>query len=299
MKSKIVLVAFFIIGICEYAEPAKIAILPVECLGYKDNWGYAIESAFANELINSGYEVLNVSDLNKILEMQQLTLSGIINNSEYRLELGKIIQAELVLAITSSWTGEYHLLDVRISEIQSGKAIFQRVYTTSDTTQKIIESGIKTIVDNIMSKESRSAVWQVNKEYSRTGITENIIQFARNLGASSILLCYAGWETSDSVFTYIEIENCVKAIFEELIDTSECAVLCCLDESYYDAYSKKFNSRGYRILNNYNTPADYLKENRNAIAVFWGNTTRVSLVMQNMDIEMRKRFKWIKRNEKT
>ena len=294
MKVRLLILLILVFIVNSYADINRIAILPVECIGYENKWDYAIESAFSDELLKNGFEILNIGDLDKILKMQELTLSGVINNSENRIEIGKIIQAEFVLAITVSWNGEYHLFDIRISDIESGKVKFQRVYTTYEDQKRILESGIKIIVANILAKEQRSTIWNINREYSRSAFTEQIVQFARTIGKINILICYAGHESGDSTLDFVEIEEKAKSIFEELINSGEYVILCQFDKSEYQSSLKEFYSSGFTLANKYNTPADYLKDNTNAIAVFIGNTTRAGLVMQNMNIEMRKRFIWIK-----
>jgi hypothetical protein len=288
-----------------FAQNRNIAILPIQIIGTDENWGCAIETVFADKLLTKGFSIINIRDLENILSIRELTLSGVINNDIDRLELGKTLSVNLVLGVTVIWNEEYYVFDVRLTDVNIGNVVFQRIYISYSDKISILERGINTIVMNINGEEVRSAIWDRNEEYVRSVDAQNIIALSREYRRSRIILSYAGisgiqYENRKNRFDedfniwFDNIERKTMELFEELYNTGEYVIICPLGKisvSDYGNGSISYNEDQLDI--SYKSLGNLLK-NQDTLVFFFGSVQEISIIMQNVNKENKRYLCWIK-----
>ena len=254
------------------------AVLPVETIGYRTDRAGLFYSAFVGSLREYGHDVLDYASVERLLEAQQFNLSLTVNRDGDRLQAGQLLEVSHIVAVTVIWNGEFNLLDVRITHVESGGVLFQKIYTTDSSPEAMVVSGIPFIVADIHDDAPTASIFSRATRVSRSTLTSNILGFARSTGAVAIAI------------VHLDADELASETYYELIDSGEYAFIYNLRRYYVSGTSLRLDDNEWsgRHPANYRVPMHILRDPE-SVVVYFGTRADGSFMLKMLSREARAR----------
>jgi len=151
-----------------------IAVVDFRSLGLDEFVGQTIAEIIRTELIGTGkFKVLERGALQKVLEEQQLSMSGVADE-QTAVKVGKLVGAKFVVVGSISKLGVNYILNSRLVDVESGEAVQgksfqgknenelpsmarQLVLSVADVGEKPTEEARKDVVPSVAEEPKRVA----------------------------------------------------------------------------------------------------------------------------------------------
>ncbi len=171
MRYLLITIMFIMSAVLFCAESGTVAVVPFsKGSGVYQNVTDSIQYKVEHFLVKNGIDLVSRNKIKQILEEQNLSLSGLVDNNK-AIELGKIAAAEkLITGYVEKRGRKYFILAQKI-DVQSGK-IENSVYTETSSNDMFFTESIKAMVkeltgDSNIKNNSNKNVITKKKEKSK------------------------------------------------------------------------------------------------------------------------------------
>ena len=140
-----------------------IAVLDLDAINYTQEQAQVITTKIISEIINLNvYNVVERSNINRILSEQKLQNSG-CTDSECAVEVGQLINADLIVIGTVSSFKELYSIDTKLINIETGEIIKIASFASEIDQKELFTKGVYDIASQISGIKS-------NKKYTSKSI---------------------------------------------------------------------------------------------------------------------------------
>jgi len=262
----------------------NIAVLPVEVIGYKEGRDRLFYTSVVEELIKYNASVIDYSNMDKILKTQRYNLSDMINDDEHRFQVGKMLNADYIIAMSAIYNGEYDFIDFRCTKVETGKVIFQKAYVTNEDALVIASVGIPSIIAELYGEDPVKTIWNKEQAYTKSSYLNSITNWSRALKTKVINILYV------SSYASTEASN----DFMDLYRIGEYVKLYCLKD-YFVNYSGEIDKYSFNMRDNslimpcFELIKSILNSPDNVV-LFYGNSSDAAQAITVLDKHTRSRF---------
>ena len=149
----IILIFLVLLSYAQKEKKLGVAVFPLRSTGAASAaLGDGLTPLLINELVKSPYlKISQKTDIEKVLESQALSKTGFCDETECQIEVGKILNAEKIVAGEITKIGNKFIITLRIIPVETGVAEFsdEEQYTGSEDD---LDIPIKKIANRIRAR---------------------------------------------------------------------------------------------------------------------------------------------------
>ena len=201
-----------------FAQPGKqtLAILNFEAIGISnDKTRFITErlSTYLDEL--DVYLLLDGSQIEEILEGQSLTMTSHSHTEECSVEVGEVLNAQLVLDGSIGKTSGLYSINTRIIDVETGLIVKSVAYDYKGTFETLLSRGLRELAQKIANKLNVAIL-----EFQVTG----------DLGISDAGKTVAEW-MSNALHNTNQFVLYERVLLQKILEEQELGLSGALDES--------------------------------------------------------------------
>jgi len=167
---RILLMLLIFVSIAEARE--RMAVLDLKPVGVDDNLTMAVSENLRTMIISGGrYEIVERSQINKLLQEYQLRQSGLTEDGHAR-KIGSLANVDLVLLGSLSQIFECYTINARIINVATGvviKALKVEIRSQADFPNKIDELANRISTPDHLKPASAAETVDINGTYRTEG----------------------------------------------------------------------------------------------------------------------------------
>ncbi len=293
--------------ICMNLSAQTMAVMPIQLTGFKPERNQQFHSAFTKELLRMGYKVVDLANMDAVLRNIEFNLSDLVYDSNQSSQIGSILNVKYMLFSSFVWNGEYAMIDIHITDVETASIIYQNTYLTNSESNEIAIVGIPNIICDVFQiKREKANIFYDEKKYKESDEVIAIKTWARSRGISNVFLVYgllSGYDkgtyeqyrsldNNNMLPLYYTIENAVLDEKTQLENTGELVKVIHLGSYWKILDNITFYLKSQDIL--YDLVYQILLNKNNGV-IFFGQRRETAIIESFLSKEQRANYlaRWV------